>query len=55
MPQNTGVIDEEGVPLNSRLLLKQKLRIKNCSPREICRDIVGKIYLFSSNNNNIGC
>jgi len=48
MPQNTGVLDEEGAnaPLNSRLLLKQKIRIKNCSPREICRDVVGRIHFF---------
>lgn len=42
--QNVGVSDEEGPndPLNSSLLLKRKIQMKNCNLREICRDVVGR-------------
>jgi len=44
--QNDGVSDAENhVPLSSSLMLKQKLQIKNCSSREICRDVVGRQFL----------
>ncbi|XP_025411086.1 zinc transporter ZitB isoform X2 [Sipha flava] len=41
--QNAAIPDQEGIttPLNSRLFLRQKIQVKNCSPREICRDVVG--------------
>lgn len=45
--QNTRVPDEESANalLNPGQLLKKKIQIKNCSPREICRDLVGRIFL----------
>jgi len=36
---------ENNVPLNAGQMLKQKLQIKNCNPREICRDVVGRQFL----------
>ncbi|XP_022164306.1 zinc transporter 1 isoform X2 [Myzus persicae] len=41
--QNTRVPDEESANalLNPGQLLKKKIQTKNCSPREICRDLVG--------------
>lgn len=48
MVQTTGVPDEEGAnaPLNFKLLLKQKMRLRNCNTREICRDVVGRKHFF---------
>jgi len=45
--QNVKVPDEESANalLNSGQLLKKKIQMKNCCPREICRDLVGRIFL----------
>lgn len=45
--QNTTVPDEESANalLNSGQLLKKKIQMKNCCLREICRDVVGRIFL----------
>jgi len=45
--QNAKVPDEESVNalLNPGQLLKKKIQIKNSCPREICRDLVGRIFL----------
>lgn len=45
--QTPRVPDEESANalLNPGQLLKKKIQIKNCSPREICRDLVGRIFL----------
>jgi len=45
--QNAKVPDEESAIalLNTGQLLKKKIQVKNCSSREICRDVVGRIFL----------
>lgn len=37
--------EEPNAPLNYSLTMKLKLQMKNCSPRELCRDVVGRQYL----------
>lgn len=49
--QNAEVLENEilsGTRLNSSLSPEQKLQMKYCQSREICRDVVGRIFFLDN-------